>query len=186
MNRTKIRRFERYSVDHLVSIFLLLSLAVHFVLFDILTDICSGMIYQPSQKRFTLRVFVYTSQIYVRIKEKLKSKGVTDLSNAELSAYFSPWYAEHIGEIQSASGNSSVQAWAAQNLRIQFYFFSYPSVLKLHGNMDLLRALNSLLGNEAMLSLDLKTIAPVFKDPAKRKWFIEVIDNHLKLWESNM
>ena len=129
---------------------------------------------------------MYTSQIYVRIKERLKSKGVEDLSNAELSGFFSPWYAEHIGEIQTASGNSSIQSWAAQNLRIQFYFFTYPSLLKIHGNLDLLRALNNLLGNEAMLALDLKTIAPAFKDPEKRKWFIEVIDNYLKLWETNM
>lgn len=129
---------------------------------------------------------MYTSQIYVRIKERLKTKGVSDLSSVELSGYFSPWYAEHIGDIQSASGNSTVQAWAAQNLRIQFYFFTYPSLLKLHGNMELLQTLNALLGNEAMLALDLKTIAPAFKDPAKRKWFLEVIDNYLKLWETNM
>lgn len=134
----------------------------------------------------SFKVFVYTSQIYVRIKERLKTKGVSDLSSVELSGYFSPWYAEHIGDIQSASGNSTVQAWAAQNLRIQFYFFTYPSLLKLHGNMELLQTLNALLGNEAMLALDLKTIAPAFKDPAKRKWFLEVIDNYLKLWETNM
>ena len=132
------------------------------------------------------QVFVYSSQIYARIKERLKSKGVSDLSASELSSYFSPWYAEHIGEIQSASGNLTTQAWAAQNLRVHFYFFTYPSLLKLHGETDLLKILNDILGNEAMLALDLRTLAPAFKDPKKRDWFLEVIDNYLKLWETNM
>lgn len=111
---------------------------------------------------------------------------MSNLANDELSNYFSPYYTEHIGEIQTASGNSTMQAWAEQNLRVQFYFLTYASLLKLHKDMNLLKALNRLLGNEAVLALDLKTIAPVFKDPAKRKWFLEVIDNYLKLWETNM
>ncbi|KAL0272817.1 UNVERIFIED_CONTAM: hypothetical protein PYX00_005648 [Menopon gallinae] len=132
------------------------------------------------------QVFVFSPQIYSRIKERLKTKGVSALSTVELSSYFSPWYAEHIGQIQSASGNLTTQAWAAENLRVHFYFFTYPSLLKLHAEKDLLRTLNNLLGNEAMLALDLRTLAPAFKDPERRGWFLEVIDNYLKLWETNM
>lgn len=87
---------------------------------------------------------------------------------------------------QVASGNKTVENWATKRLRAHYYIFSYPSLLKLHGEQSLLRNLDSLLGNEALLQLELKTLSPAFKDAKKQKWFEEVIDNYLKLWESNM
>lgn len=132
------------------------------------------------------QVFVYTPGVYARIKERLKTRGVSDLSSMELSNYFSPWYAEHMGAIQSASGNRSVEAWAVEQLRIQYYIFTYTSLLKLHGDAALLRQLDGLLGDEALLQLELRTLAPLFKDQKRREWFLEVIDNYFKLWEVNM
>lgn len=73
-----------------------------------------------------------------------------------------------------------------RKLRLTYYLFSYASLLKLHGNGTLLRALDTVLGNEALLALELKSISVIFKDPSKRKWFQEIIDNYLKLWEINM
>ncbi|XP_068623050.1 torso-like protein isoform X3 [Battus philenor] len=87
---------------------------------------------------------------------------------------------------QVASGNKTVESWAMKRLRVHYYIFSYPSLLKLHGEPSLLRNLDTLLGNEALLQLELKTLSPAFKDAKKKKWFEEVIDNYLKLWESNM
>ncbi|KAK9876700.1 hypothetical protein WA026_014079 [Henosepilachna vigintioctopunctata] len=104
----------------------------------------------------------------------------------DLRNFFSPWYADHMGTIKVASGNSTVERWAASKLRVNYYIFSYPSLLKLHGDTKLLVGLNSLLKNEAILELEMKTLAPAFKDPAKRRWFEEVLDNYLKLWESNL
>lgn len=129
---------------------------------------------------------MYSPQVYLRIKERLKTRGVADLSSLELSNYFSPWYAEHMGAIQSASGNRSVEAWAVDRLRVQYYIFTYASLLKLHGDGALLRQLDSLLGNEALLQLQLRTLAPLFTEPKRREWFLEVIDNYFKLWEVNM
>lgn len=123
---------------------------------------------------------------YKTIKERLKSKGVSQISNHELTGYFSPWYAEHVGKILSASGNETVENWALQRLRVKFYFFTFASLLKLHGDTKLLSELNGLLGNEALLKLGLKTLAPAFKDVKKKAWFHEVMDNNLKLWEVNM
>ncbi|XP_063226871.1 torso-like protein isoform X2 [Bacillus rossius redtenbacheri] len=132
------------------------------------------------------QVFVYTPQIYSKIKARLRSQGLADLSSGELSNFFSPWYAEHIGTIQSASGNSSLDVWASSRLAVHFYFFTYSSLLKLHGNSSLLKELDSLLLNEALLQLDLRTMAVAFGDPDRRTWFLEVLDNHLKLWQVNM
>lgn len=131
-------------------------------------------------------MFVFTPPIYARIKEILKSRGVSSLSVDELSSYFSPWYAEHVGKILTASGNSTLETWAEANLRVQFYFFVYSSLLKLHSDNSLLKELDKLLGNEAVLQLDLRTLSVAFRDPEKRRWFEEVIDNNLKLWEVNM
>ena len=133
-----------------------------------------------------LQVFVYSPPIYRNIKERFQTKGVSDLSNAELTSFFSPWSAEHIGNIQVASGNTTVEEWATENLRVHFYLFTYTSLLKLHENASLLRKLDSLLGNEALLQLNLRTLSPAFKDSVKKQWFHEVIDNYLKLWEVNM
>ncbi|XP_011299841.1 torso-like protein isoform X2 [Fopius arisanus] len=132
------------------------------------------------------QVFVYTPSVYQLIKERLKTRGVAELSSLELRNYFSPWYAKHIGAIQSASGNKSVEAWAIDRLRVQYYVFTYPSLLKLHGDASLLRQLDGLLDNEALLQLELRTLAPLFKDSERRHWFLEAIDNYFKLWEVNM
>lgn len=129
---------------------------------------------------------MYTPQVYRDIKQRLKTRGVAELSSLELRNYFSPWYAEHMGNIQSASGNRSVEAWAMKRLHVQYSFFTYPTLLKLHGDATLLRQLDGLLGNEALLQLHLRTLAPLFKDPRQRDWFLEVIDNYFKLWEVNM
>lgn len=132
------------------------------------------------------QVFVYTPPIYRTIKDRFKTRGISDLSNVELASYFSPWSAEHIGKIQATSGNATVEGWATEHLRINFYLFTYNSLLKLHENASLLRKLDSLLHNEALLQLNLRTLSPAFKDSVKREWFHEVIDNNLKLWEVNL
>lgn len=132
------------------------------------------------------QVFVYSRQNYQQIKERLKTRGVAALSRLDLYNYFAPWYAEHLGQIRAASGNTTVEQWAQRKLRLSYYIFTYVSLLKLHGNGNLLRQLDNILGNEAILSLDLKALTPLFKEPKKREWFQEIIDNYLKLWEINM
>jgi len=67
------------------------------------------------------------------------------------------------------------------------YVVKYVTLLKLHGNSTLLRSLDSLLGNDAILQLDLKSLKPIFREePEKESWYHEVLDNNMKLWELNM
>ncbi|XP_044256057.1 torso-like protein [Tribolium madens] len=132
------------------------------------------------------QVFVFRRSIYLQIKERLKTQGISHLDKLELGQYFSPWFAEHMGQIKVASGNHTVEDWAAAKLRVHYYIFTYPTLLKIHGDTQLLTVLNDLLQNEAILQMGMKTLAPAFKDPAKRTFFIEVLDNFLKLWESNL
>lgn len=131
------------------------------------------------------QVFVYKRATYTRIRKRLESRGISQISNTELSNYFSPWYAEHIGKIKTASGNATVEAWAENKLRVLYYVFAYPSLMKIYGDSKLVSALNTLLVNEALLEIDMRTLAPVFKDPVKKRWFNEVLVNFLRLLEEN-
>ncbi|XP_065158283.1 torso-like protein isoform X3 [Atheta coriaria] len=131
------------------------------------------------------QVFVYRKPVYLRIRERLKTRGISNLSPVELSNFFSPWYADHMGQIKVASGNKTVQNWAAQKLAVHYYIFTYPSLLKIHGDPKLLSELNGMLQNEALLQLELKRLTPVFKDPVKREWFNEILSNYLNLLEVN-
>ncbi|XP_055381192.1 torso-like protein [Condylostylus longicornis] len=132
------------------------------------------------------QVFVYNKMNYQVIKDRLKSKGISGLSKLDLYNFFAPWYAEHLGQIRSASGNTTIERWARRKLQYQYYFFRYSTLLKLHGNGTLLRSLDHILDNEAILQLDLKSLNVIFRDNDKQKWFQEVLDNYMKLWEVNM
>jgi torso-like protein len=132
------------------------------------------------------QVFVFRKPTYLQIKERLKTQGISHLDKLELGQYFSPWFAEHMGQIKVASGNRTVEQWAASKLRVHYYIFTYPTLLKIHGDAQMLTVLNDLLRNEAILQMGMKTLAPAFKDPKKRMFFVEVLDNFLKLWESNL
>lgn len=145
--------------------------------------------YLFAYKYFTnkhLQVFVYEPGRYKIIKERLRLKGIEKIPRAELMEYFSPLHARHIGRILSASGNETVELWANRKLQLSFFPIPFFSLLKLYTNSNLLHELDGLLDNEALLRLNLKTIAPAFKDINKRDWFHQVLDNYLKLWEVNM
>ncbi|XP_070503011.1 torso-like protein [Chironomus tepperi] len=132
------------------------------------------------------QVFVFNKRNYQHIKEKLKTRGFASLSKNDLYNFFAPWFAEHLGSIRCASGNSSVERWATRKLKLSYYLFTYNSLLKLHGSTTLLKALDELLGNEAILQLELKSLAVAIKEPEKRKFYQVILDNTIKLWEVNM
>ncbi|XP_037952104.1 torso-like protein [Teleopsis dalmanni] len=133
------------------------------------------------------QIFVYNRKNYQMIKERMKSKDNSSFSKADLYNFFTPWFAEHLGQIRSASANATVERWARRKLQYEYYVVKFVTLLKLHGNATLLRSLDSLLGNDAILKLDLKALNIIFRDePEKQNWFHEVLDNHMKLWEVNM
>lgn len=109
------------------------------------------------------------------------------MSKLDLYNFFAPWFAEHLGQIRSASANATVERWARRKLQYEYYVMKYNTLLKLHGNGTLLRTLDNLLGNDAILQLDLKSLNIIFSDDKdKQEWFHEVLDNQMRLWEVNM
>lgn len=119
------------------------------------------------------------------VKNRLKSPAL-NISIAELSNLFSPRNAQHVGKIKVSSGNKTVESWASSHLRVQYHIFSYHSLLQIFVNPPLLEALNRLLQNEALLSIDMRTLGKLFQDYDKRWWFDEMVDNRVKLWEVNL
>ncbi|CAH1124284.1 unnamed protein product [Ceutorhynchus assimilis] len=132
------------------------------------------------------QVFVFNKTRYHQIKDRLKYQGISHINESELNQYFSPWHAEHMGLIKVASGNKTVENWASSKLRHNYFIFTYPTLLKSKGDSRLLTRLNNLLKNEAILGMEMKSLSAVIEDAAKKKWFEEVLDNYLKLWESNL
>lgn len=132
------------------------------------------------------QVLVYSQGVYEQVKNSFMKAGTSSMRLDEVATYFSPWYAEHIGHIVAASGNGTLEKWADANLRSKMYIFVYPNLLNIRNSPALLQRLHGLMQNEALLQLDLKTLAPLFKDSKKRKWFEEIMYNNLKLWETNV
>lgn len=132
------------------------------------------------------QVFVFNRRNYLHIKERLKSRGVLSLSRSDLYNFFAPWFAEHLGTVRCSSGNSTVERWATRKLKLSYYLFTYNSLLKIHGSSTLLKSVDELLHNEAILQLELKSLETAFKDPEKKSWFKVILDNTLKLWDTNM
>lgn len=46
------------------------------------------------------QVFVFSRGVYSRIKERVKTRGVSDIPTSEMSNYFSPLFAEHVGTVK--------------------------------------------------------------------------------------
>lgn len=132
------------------------------------------------------QVLVYSQGVYEQMKNDFMRDDESSLRLNKVSNYFSPWYAEHIGRIVAASGNGTLEKWAEANLRSKMYIFVYANLLNLRRSPELLHRLHVIMQNEALLQLDLKMLAPLFKDPEKRKWFEEIVYNHLRLWEINV
>lgn len=104
----------------------------------------------------------------------------------QLLKFFTPFYAKHIGRIMSLNGNSTLENWITRQLYTHILTFNYPNMFQLRSDPELLKSLNKLLGNDALLSVDLKSLATLVTDKLKQLWFNEVLDNHLMMWELNV
>ncbi|XP_026318128.1 torso-like protein [Hyposmocoma kahamanoa] len=130
------------------------------------------------------QVFKYKRSGYNFLRSKLRSNRKAFQDN--LRFYFSSYFLKEVGEIRLASGNKTIETWAHQNLRDSQYLYSRPSLLRLHYNPYLASKLNDLLDNSALISINLKTLKPLFKDKYKAEMYAEIVENDMKLWEINV
>ncbi|KAI8440918.1 hypothetical protein MSG28_009216 [Choristoneura fumiferana] len=134
---------------------------------------------------FIYQVFKYKRSGYNLLRSYIKLRGNSQVGSDTLRFYFSSYFLKQVGDIRIASGNKTVEAWARRNLRDSQYLYYRPSLLRLHYNPMLAYKLNEMLDNGALLSLGLKTLKPLFTDEEKRRKYVEVVENDMRLWEVN-
>ncbi|XP_043278934.1 torso-like protein [Venturia canescens] len=83
---------------------------------EILSEYGSHYVTSYTTGNSLYQVFVYKRSQYDFIASEVNTRGIEGLSKLELNLFFSPWMAVHQGKILTASGNQTVEAWAAQNL----------------------------------------------------------------------
>jgi len=126
------------------------------------------------------QVIVYSSDKCGYLTALLQNRSISSFVKTELTSLMSPSYAKHLGIIKSASGNASL------SFHLNSLLLHSQSLLVLQDDRKLWKELDEMMKNEAILHLNLKTLAPYFYDKGKREWFLEVVDNNLRLWEENL
>lgn len=134
------------------------------------------------------QVFVYDSQGFEAVKRRLSETGWVRSSYMAQLPYLLPLWVKHMGKVMVLNGKQQTIQSIREALTIRFLFSVYPNIFKMHDNADLVRKVEKYLKHEpdGLLGLELKTLDIIFKDPTKRKWFDETLQQTLQLWEVNL
>lgn len=112
---------------------------------------------------------------------------LNNCSDADTVLYLSPVYTEYQGQVLSIGSEETVEIWADSNLQIKSKIGDwYVSLYALKNRQDLCNEIMALMNDQSVIGLHLKVISSFLNDTVKRKWFTEVLDNHVKLREVNL
>lgn len=100
--------------------------------------------------------------------------------------FLSPLYTEYQGQVMSIGPKDTVERWVDINLQVECKLGLYISLYALKNRPELCNKISTLMDDQSVIGLHLKLISPFLDDPVKRKWFTEVLDNHVKLREVNL
>jgi hypothetical protein len=96
-------------------------------------------------------------------------------------------YTEYQGQVMWVGSKDAVDKWINSNLQLDSQLGdTYISLYALKNRPDLCNELVALMDDRAVVGVHLKIISTFIADPVKRKWFREVLDNHVKLREVNL
>ncbi|XP_046394264.1 torso-like protein [Ischnura elegans] len=129
------------------------------------------------------QVYAYSRKKFNSLINQLSKKTVKNWPPSYFDFVFSPWFSDHSGEVMVASGNSSILDWMHQNLNASFFIYSHHSLLNVYRDDSLMHELATILGEDVIIELKLRTIVPAIKDEEKRLWVEEILMNRLALWE---
>lgn len=133
------------------------------------------------------QVLVYLPVFYNKFYNKCV---VNKCSESDMVMFLSPTYTEYQGQLLSVGSKESVEKWMDSALQVQDSKMgsTYVSLYALKSRPDLCAEIVALMDDHsaAVVGLHLKIISSFLADPVKRKWFTEVLDNHLKLREVNL
>ncbi|XP_043286090.1 torso-like protein [Venturia canescens] len=127
------------------------------------------------------QVLVYPKIFFDSLKNVLYQRRLADLSRGQRVAFDAAYYNfEHNGTIKTASGNRSVEAWAVENVPYENGNKYNDLLNSVWQNEAKLRRLNQLLQDEVILQLNLRSVAPLFKEPQRRNQFLEMIKKYFE------
>lgn len=86
----------------------------------------------------------------------------------------------------SIGSDETVEKWVDSNLQTESKLGWYTSLYTLKRKPDLKNEVTAIMNNQTVVGLHLKVISSFFNDTVKKKWFTEVLDNHVKLREVNL
>jgi len=124
---------------------------------------------------------------YVRAKtDVLVNKKISDFTQI-YEEYLAPWVVKESGKVQVASGDSRVEEFLDQRVKLQTQFSTYPSIFEIRKNDQLLMELEQLTHNtEAVIALTFRSIGDLLPTIQQQDFYNEIVDTQLALWEVNI
>jgi len=108
-------------------------------------------------------------------------------SESDMVMFLSPLYTEYQGQVMSIGSKGAVEKWVDSNLQVECKLGDmYVSLYTLKNRPELCDEIVALMDDQSVVGLHLKMISAFFIDPVKKKWFTEILDNHVKLREVNL
>lgn len=108
-------------------------------------------------------------------------------SDTDTAMFLSPVYTEYQGQVLSVGSSEAVEKWVETNLQTESKWGeTYVSLYTLKIKPELCNEIVAFMNDQPVIGLHLKIVSAFLDNPVKRKWFTEVLDNHLKLREVNL
>lgn len=128
------------------------------------------------------QVLVYLPVFYNKFYKCMQN----NCSESDTVMFLSPLYTEYQGQVMSIGSKDTVERWVDINLQVECKLGLYVSLYALKNRPELCNKISTLMDDQSVIGLHLKIISAFLDDPVKRKWFTEVLDNHVKLREVNL
>jgi len=124
---------------------------------------------------------------YDRAKtDVLVNKRISDF-NQIYEEYLAPWVVKESGKVQVASGDSKVEEFLDQRVKLQTQFSRYPSIFEIRKDDRLLAELEELTHNtEAVIALSFRSIGDLLPTVQKQDFYNKIVNTQLALWEVNI
>lgn len=124
---------------------------------------------------------------YVRAKtDVLVNKKVSDFGQI-YEEYLAPWIVKESGKVQVASGDSRVEEFLEQRVKLETQFNRYPSIFEIRKDDRLLTELELLTRNtEAVIALSFRSIGALLPSVQTQDFYNEIVNTQLALWEVNI
>lgn len=133
---------------------------------------------------FTLQVLSYLPVFYNKFYNKCVLNNCSEL---DMVKFLSPMYTEYQGQVMSIGSREAVEKWVDSALVVESKLGDmYVSLYALKNRPDLCDEIATLMDDHTVVGLHLRVISSFIVDPVKKKWFTEVLDNHVKLREVNL